>query len=257
MAHPVLLPSPMNVSLYQAAAGMKATARWQELIAENLASSAVPGFKRQHLSFSSVQAGLMSLSPADPARRFSLPTLGATTDFRAGELKPGAPTDLALQGPGFFEVTLPNGARGYTRDGEFHFNPQGQLVTKQGYLVAGTEGPLQIDPDNAAPLSVSPGGDVAQGEELRGALKLVDFNDPTRLTAIGGGLFLAADPALRTLPANGCTVRQGYLEASNASTVSEMADLITSSRLFEANQKIIQAQDERLARLIAEVGNPN
>lgn len=247
----------MNVSLYQAAAGMKATARWQELIAENLASSAVPGFKRQHLSFSAIQAGLMGSSATDPARRFALPTLGATTDFRAGEIKPGAPTDLALQGPGFFEVTLPTGARAYTRDGEFHFNPQGQLVSKHGYLVAGTEGPLQVDPENAAPLSVSPSGDVAQGEELRGALKLVNFNDPTRLTAIGGGLFLAADPALRALPASGCTVRQGYLEASNASTVSEMADLITSSRLFEANQKIIQAQDERLARLIAEVGNPN
>jgi flagellar basal-body rod protein FlgG len=247
----------MNVSLYQAAAGMKATARWQEVIAENLASSSVPGFKRQELSFNAVQTGLMGPALADPARRFAMPGLAATTDFKAGELKAAGPTDLAIEGRGFFEVQLPNGARAYTRDGEFHVNAQGQLVTKQGYPVEGTSGPIQIDPTNAAPVSVSVGGDVSQGADGKGALKIVDFKETARLDSIGGGYFLAADPALVPVPATQFSLRQGYLESSNASTVSEMADLITSSRLFEANQKVIQSQDERLARLIAEVGNPN
>ncbi|MCZ7637257.1 MAG: hypothetical protein M5U12_15235 [Verrucomicrobia bacterium] len=98
MAHPVLLPSPMNVSLYQAAAGMKATARWQELIAENLASSAVPGFKRQHLTFSSVQAGLMSLSP--PIRPPILPAHPRCHHrLRAGELKPAPPPTSPSRDP--------------------------------------------------------------------------------------------------------------------------------------------------------------
>jgi flagellar basal body rod protein FlgG len=247
----------MNVSLYQAAAGMKATGRWQELIAENLASSSVPGFKRQGLSFSAVQSGLMGPGATDPARRFTLPVSASATDFQPGELKPAGPTDLAIEGRGFLEVTLPNGSRAYTRDGELHVSPQGQLVTKQGYPVEGTAGPITLDATNAAPLTVSAGGDVSQGADSKGVLKIVDFHEARRLTSIGGGYFLATDPGLVPAPATQFALRQGFLEASNTSAVIEMADLISSSRLFEANQKVIQSQDERLGRLIADVGNPN
>src|ERR1700712_780934 len=111
----------MNVSLYQAAAGMNATARWQDMISENLAASSMPGGRSREVYISSAQAG----------SRFSIPAASIGINFEPGELKPtGNPLDFALEGKGFFEVQLPNGEHAFTRDGEFHMNAQGQLVTK-------------------------------------------------------------------------------------------------------------------------------
>ena len=250
----------MNIGLYQAAAGMNATSRWQEVVAENLSSSAIPGFKKQNLSFSAVQAGLMGLNSTEingPNRHFALPNTTSGTDFQPGIFRPtGAPTDIALEGRGFFQVQLPNGTTAYTRDGEFHPNAQGVLVTKQGYPVEGSNGPIQLDPRSAMPITISPQGDVSQGDILRGTLKLTDFNDYGRLDNCGGGYFRANDPGLMASSPDKTSVLQGYLESANTTTVSEMAGLIASTRLFEANQKVAQAEDERMARLITDVGNP-
>src|SRR3954464_3122786 len=111
----------MNVSLYQAAAAMNANARWQDMISENLAASSTPGARSRDVSFSSVQSG----------SQFVIPSAGTSVNFQPGELKrTGNSLDFALEGKGFFEVQLPNGEHAYTRDGEFHMNAQGQLVTK-------------------------------------------------------------------------------------------------------------------------------
>lgn len=251
----------MNVGLYQAAAGMKATTQWQDVIAENLSSSSIPGFKKQDLSFSAVEAGLMAPNSTDMTglnRHFSLTNGTSSTDFHTGDLKPtGVATDLAIDGRGFFEVQLPNGDKAYTRDGEFHANAQGQLVTKQGYVVEGVAGPINLDPNNAAPITISSTGEVSQGEMLRGQLKAMDFNNYKRLENIGGGYFLANDPSIGGAPSTKARFIQGYLESANTSTVKEMVNLITSSRMFEANQKVAQTEDDRMARLISDVGNPN
>ena len=144
----------MNISLYQAAAAMNANARWQEVISENLASSSIPGFKRQNLSFDAIQAGLMPQGAGAQKLNFLLPRGQTSTSFTPGELKyTGAKTDVAIEGAGFFEVQQPNGASAYTRDGEFQINAQGQLTTKQGQLVLGDSGPIQLDRNNPAPLS--------------------------------------------------------------------------------------------------------
>lgn len=250
----------MNVSLNQAAAGMKATARWQEVIAENLSSSFIPGFKRQNISFGAIQAGLMapsSTSITGTSRHFSLPSSSVSTDFRPGELRPtGIATDLAIEGPGFFEVQLPNGANVYTRDGEFHPNATGQLVTKQGYLVQGVEGPIQLDAHNASPVTVSADGNVSQGGSSCGTVKVMDFKDYNLLEDVGSSCFLARNPSLKPTPVAKVSLHQGGLESANTTTVAEMANLLSSVRLFEANQKVILAQDERLSRLISDVGNP-
>lgn len=251
----------MNASLYQAAAGMQSTARWQEVIAENLSSSFIPGYKRQTLSFGAVEAGVMASNLGvvqGGNRHFALSQATVRTDYQSGELKPSpGPADLAIEGRGFFEVQLPGGRRAYTRDGEFHVSAQGQLVTKQGYVVEGTGGPLQLDPNHALPLTISPQGEVSQGEQSRGGMKVVDFTDYRALQGIGGGYFVTADPTAQPAPVAKVSVHQGFLESANTSTVREMADLLASVRLFEANQKVIQSQDERLGRLISEVGNPN
>lgn len=245
----------MNVSLYQAAAALNANARWQELISENLSSAMIPGFKKQELSFSAVEAGLAPSTIG--ATRFALPVAGLATNFQQGEVKyTGVNTDVALDGPGFLEVQLPNGDTAYTRDGEFHLNAQGELVTKQGYTVLSDGGTVQVDMNNPAPLSISVTGDVSQGSDLKGKLKITNFNDAHLLQNIGNGYFLARDPKLQAT-AGTAGVKQGFLEAANTSAVAEMAQLISAMRSYEANQKIIQTQDDRMNRAISELGNPN
>jgi flagellar basal-body rod protein FlgG len=246
----------MNVSLYQAAAALSANARWQELIAENLAASSVPGYKKQELSFAAIEAGMMP-APTTGPQRFALPRAAAVTNFTAGELKfTGVKTDVALEGRGFFAVQLPDGNVAYTRDGEFHLNASGQLVTKQGFLVLGEGGPIQLDLNNFTELSISSTGEVSQGVDTKGRLRVVDFDEPNLLTPIGRGMFLASHPDAPPREAPGTTFRQGFLEAANTSPVTEMTQLITAMRLFEANQKVIHLQDERMAKMINELGNP-
>jgi len=248
----------MDVSLYQAAAAMNASSRWQEVISENLAAGQIPGFKKQDLSFNAVQAGFMgSASGVAAAKLSTMPLASTSTNFQAGELhSTGVATDLAIEGSGFFEVRLPDATSGYTRDGEFHLNNQGQLTTKQGLPVMGRTGPLQLDPNNPAPITVAPTGEVSQGGEAKGQLKLTEFGNPAALTTTGTGLFVATDPAAQPRAASASSVMQGFLENANTSSVTEMGNLISAMRFFEANQKVIQTEDDRVGHLITDVANP-
>lgn len=236
---------------------MNANALWQEAISENLSSASIPGFKKQHLSFDAIQAGVMPQANSDPSIHFTLPRATKTTSFAPGELRStGVNTDVAIEGNGFFEMQLPNGAPAYTRDGEFHINSLGQLTTKQGGLVLGDSGPIQLDLNNPASLAISAAGEVSQAGELKGKLKIVDFKQPNLLTPISGG-FMANNPNLQPTEVAEPALRQGFLEAANTSPVTEMASLISVMRSFEANQRVIQMQDERMGRAISELGNPN
>jgi flagellar basal-body rod protein FlgF len=250
----------VNVSLYQAASALNANARWLEIISENLAGSTIPGFKKQDLSFTAVQAGM--LMPSGTTSRangqpVSLPSVSNHMNFSQGDVRTTeVNTDLAIEGPGFFEVQLANGNNAYTRDGELKVNAQGELVTKQGYLVMGEGGPIQLDRSNATPMRVDPDGTVMQEGQVRGKLHLVAFKDPTLLTPIGGGMFTAKAPGIQVTDTKS-TVKQGCIEGANTSSVLEMTNLINVMRSYEANQRVIQMQDERMGRAISELGNPS
>lgn len=245
----------MNVSLYQAAAAMNANSRWQELISDNLADSSVPGARKQDISFSAVEAGLPSGQLGLNGERFVMPAARAAVNFSQGEINPtGVKTDFAVDGPGFFEVQLPNGATAFTRDGEFHMNAQGQLVTKRGFPVLGDGGPVQLDPNNSAPMTVSASGEVSQGSETKGHIRLVEFNDPHSLMVIGQGNYVQNDPTQKPKNSVTSTIRQGYLEAANTSPTVEMSSLITAMRMFESNQKVLQMQDDRMGKVISDLG---
>ena len=192
----------------------------------------------------------------DPRIHATLPRATKITSFAPGELRAtGVNTDVAIEGKGFFEMQLPNGAAAYTRDGEFHINSLGQLTTKQGGLVLGDSGPIQLDLINPASLSISTAGEISQAGEVKGKLKIVDFEQPNLLTPISGG-FLANHPSLQPSDVAVPALRQGFLETANTSPVMEMASLISVMRSFEANQRVIQMQDERMGRAISELGNP-
>jgi flagellar basal-body rod protein FlgG len=246
----------MNVSLYQAAAAMNANSRWQELIAENLANSSVPGARKQDITFSSVQAGLPSGELGMNGERFAIPAAHSATNFSEGQMNPtGVSTDFAIDGPAFFQVQLPTGNAAFTRNGSFQLNGQGQLVTQQGYPVASESGgPVQLDPANSAPMTVSADGNVSQGSEPRGRIRMAEFSDPHQLSVLGGGYFISDDPNVKANTAKSSQMRQGYLEGANSSPTTEMASLITAMRMFESNQKVLQAQDDRMGRVISDLG---
>ncbi|HEX4266126.1 MAG TPA: flagellar hook-basal body protein [Verrucomicrobiae bacterium] len=246
----------MNVSLYQAAAAMNATARWQDMISENLAASSVPGSRKQDVTFSSIEAGMPSGTLGLNGQRFSIPSARTGTNFSQGQMLPtGVATDFAIDGPGFFQVQLPSGDTGFTRNGTFQLNAQGQLVTQQGYPVASESGgPLQLDPTNPAPMTVSASGDVTQGNEARGKIRMAEFADQHQLTVMGGGYFLNGNPAVKPESAKISQLRQGFIEQGNSSPTTEMAGLITAMRLFESNQKVLQMQDDRMGRVITDLG---
>jgi flagellar basal body rod protein FlgG len=245
----------MNVSLYEAAAAMNANSLWQDVVADNLASNSVPGFKKQSLTTAAVQAGLMSVDAAGQPQYFNIPQSSVTVSFKNGEMQySGTDKTAAIEGDGFFQVELPDGSTAVTRDGEFQVSAHGQLVTKEGYSVLGESGPIQVDPHNLNPMTISAAGEVRQGGEVKGKISLVDYKNPSLLTQTKGVYFLPTDPALQTKDATG-TLRQGFVETANGTSLGEMTNMMSSMRSFEANQHVIQIQDDRLGKVISDLGN--
>jgi flagellar basal-body rod protein FlgG len=244
----------MDVSLYQSAAAMNATERWQDMIAENLTSASVPGTRKQDITFSDVAA-----SQSSGGASCLIPVATTTLNFQPGELRPAGAMDFAIEGKGFFTVQLPGGQTGYTRDGEFHLDSAGRLTTKSGCLVMGDGGPLQFDPKNTSPINISATGEVSQanlsgGTDQKGKLQITEFKKPQLLTQTGGGNFLATDPAAQPTAASDSKVRQGFTEAANSSPTTEMSGLITAMRMFETNQKVMTMQSDRMSRVISDLG---
>jgi len=170
----------------------------------------------------------------------------------------GSPLHAAIEGKGFFSIQTPNGIR-YTRDGTFSLNSQGQLVTMDGNIVLGRNGPIQIDLQNSSLSRIiidsagrisATGGDAT--EEL-GELAMVSFANERELLKQGNNLYSAGNVIGGPLPFTG-RVAQGYLEQSNTNAVSEMINLIAAYRAYEINAKAIQSQDEMMGKAINEVG---
>jgi flagellar basal body rod protein FlgG len=246
----------MNVSMYQAAAAMNAQARWQEVISSNLAASSVPGFKRDEVAFSAIEAGYMQADGPNGRLPFQMPQVSTGFNLLPGEFRrTGNNLDVAIDGPGFFEVQMPNGQLAYTRDGQFGLNASGQVVTKDGYLVMGDGGPLQIDLGLGENLEFSPTGEASQGREVRGRLRVVEFNEPQALQR-AGGYFLAGAPGLEANALADISIRPETIEAANTSPMTEMTSLITAMRLFETNSRLLQMEDQHLERTVREL-SPN
>jgi flagellar basal body rod protein FlgG len=220
----------------------------------------MPGYKRQELSLEAVRCGILpgaSANGKDGPQSFVVPEAESVTNFEEGELKStGVSTDAAIDGEGFFNVQLPGGTTAYTRAGDFHVNATGQLVTTEGYPVLGNGGPIQLDRTKHQPVSISATGEVSQGETVKGKVKVTDFNKLSLLTQASGSYFVAANKDLKEQPTT-ATLRQGYIEGSNVSSVSQMVSLLTAARGFEANQKLIQMEDDRMGHAIADLGNPS
>lgn len=222
--------------------GALALERWMDSLARNLSGLEVPGFRRHVLAIE-----LKELSPEGLPLLVEAGPIGL--DLSQGELRPtGNPLDLAITGRGFFVVETPSGPR-YMRSGSLAVDRDGFLVTRSGLRVMGQGGPIQLGP-GATGVVVNEHGEVILNGEHVGTLMVVDFPEGTGLVYEGGGLIRAEG---EPVPAEGFSVKQGFLERSNVSPVEEMVRLLLISRGFESYQKALQLHlEERPRKLLEE-----
>lgn len=174
---------------------------------------------------------------------------GSRSSFAPGTLKQTKnPLDVALVGPGFFAVSTPEGTR-YTRDGRFTVNQSGLLATLNGHLVRGERGSIYV---GEGEVLVNERGEITVNGETVDRLLIVEFNDREGLVRHGFNLFEALPEAGDPFRYQ-ATVAPGVIELANVNVVREMVNLINIQRAYEANQKVVQAFDETLGKIVNEV----
>ncbi|AXB75357.1 MULTISPECIES: flagellar basal-body rod protein FlgG [Novosphingobium] len=252
-------------SLSIASTGMLAQQTNVDVISNNIANMNTTGFKRQRAEFEDLLYQQVSRpGAATSPDGTKVPTgiqIGAGVKtggvYRITEqgalTSTGNAYDMAIDGPGYFQVSLPSGDIGYTRAGSFQLSDQGELVTTDGYRVQ----PDITIPQGALSVTVSKTGEVqvklaGQAEmQTVGQLELATFINEAGLEAIGSNLFLesgaSGQPNVSTpgQPAFG-TLSQGFIEASNVNPVSEITSLITAQRAYEMNSRVLKTADEML-----------
>ncbi|HEX9455319.1 MAG TPA: flagellar basal-body rod protein FlgG [Candidatus Binatia bacterium] len=254
----------MMRALWTAATGMQAQQLTLDVVANNLANVQTAGFKRSRVDFQDLVYETLQAPGAQSAQGQEIPSgfqvghgsraVATQRLFIKGDLQQtGNSLDLAIEGDGFFQVTLPSGETGYTRAGTFKKNSQGQMVTSDGFLIQ----PQITVPQNATNIIVGVDGLVSvtiagqsQPQQL-GTLELARFINPAGLLSQGRNIFLptqaSGDAITGTAGREGLgTLIQGFVEGSNVNVVEEMVGLITSQRAYEINSKAIRTADEMM-----------
>lgn len=263
----------MHESIYIAASAGLKQARKMEMIAQNLANVNNTGFKRDALVFKAMMPPFEPDSGLDVGRNVLLPPdksnknvsyVGITdyyTDFTPGVFKQtGGALDLALDGEGFFKVETPNGPR-YTRNGNFRLNTEFQLVNQNGNQVLDRQDNTIVIDAPGADISIDGNGNITAGTGIVnipvGNIKLVRFENEKSLEKIGDGLYRHIESIENELEVTNTKMHQGFLENSNVSSVEEMTEMISTLRMFETYQKMIQSidsMDDQSVNTIGRVG---
>ncbi len=254
-------------SLWVAKTGLEAQQTNVDVISNNLANVSTNGFKRQRPVFEDLLYQTLRQPGAQSTQQTQVPSglqmgtgvrpVATARIFTTGNLQnTGNPLDLAVNGNGFFQVTLPDGSVSYTRDGSFQLDNQGQVVTSNGYPLQ----PTITIPPNALNITIGSDGTVsvlaagATAPTQVGQIQLANFINPAGLQARGENLFLetaASGTAQTNVPGtNGLgALNQGFVETSNVNVTEELVNLITAQRAFEINSRSIQSSDQMLQKL--------
>ncbi|HEY6894312.1 MAG TPA: flagellar basal-body rod protein FlgG [Rhodanobacteraceae bacterium] len=254
----------MFSSLWIAKTGLDAQQTRMAVTSNNLANVNTTGFKRSRAAFEDLmyqndrQPGAQSSQatqvPAGTMVGTGVRVVGTEKLFSQGEIvQTNNPLDVAVQGRGFLQVTMPDGTVAYTRDGSFHLNSDGQIVTNSGYPVE----PALTVPANAQSITIGSDGTVSvqlpgQAAPAQiGTVQTADFINPAGLEPRGENLFIetasSGAPQTGTPGLNGLgTITQGSLESSNVNVVEELVNMIETQRAYEMNSKAISASDQML-----------
>jgi flagellar basal-body rod protein FlgG len=255
-------------SLDIAATGMLAQQRNVEVVANNLANMNTTAFLRRRPEFHDLlYQNIRRVGSTSSDNGNEVPTgaqIGLGVKLAAvyriheqGNLSATDNTlDMAIQGRGFFQVTLPTGETSYSRDGTFQLNSQGQVVTHDGYLMS----PSITVPSDAIDVTINASGQVLVKLQNQvnlsnvGQIQVAIFQNEPGLEAIGDNLFIETEASGSPQTANPGdegfgSILQGFLETSNVNAVEEISNLISAQRAYEMNSKVIQASDEMLGTL--------
>ena len=249
----------MNIGLYQNAASLTALERLQDAVSQNIGASQVPGYRGRTVNFSAQDNGQYNIGSdgaggADTEQPASFPTATSSISFKAGQTQPtGQPLDLAIQGTGFFQVQMPDGTTGYTRNGSFSVRIDGTLVNSSSYPVLSANGTPIVISQDAGPVAVTQDGVVSQGDTQIAHLGITSFSNSSGLVPLSGGLLMAT-AAAGASPSVHPGVLQGYIESSNVSPLFEMVNLVQVSRAYEANQHVITNADQQTQKTIDALG---
>ncbi len=257
-------------SLDIAATGMLAQQRNVEVVSNNLANMNTTAFQRRRSEFHDlIYQDLRRVGTTSSDAGTIVPTgvqLGLGVKLAAvyriheqGNLSATDNTfDMAVQGKGFFQITMPDGTTAYTRDGTFQLNASGQVVTHDGFTVQ----PGITIPTNAIDVTINNSGEVLVKVEGQvalsnvGQLQISTFLNDAGLQAVGDNLYKetpASGTATSSTPGSTGfgTILQGFLETSNVNAVEEISNLISAQRAYEMNSKVIQTSDEMMGTLTA------
>ncbi len=247
--------------LYTSYTGMKVMQEKVDVISNNIANVDTTAYKRDRVIEKSFKDVLTSkIRDGKVNKKIGKMNLGVYvdkiyTDFSQGPIKQtDDPFDIAIEGKGFFKIASideeGNKSVKYTRDGSFTLNSDGELVTKDGfYVLAGDEKMNLNDSDYAR---INQDGTVYQNGIMAGKLDIVSFEDNNTLKKIGTSMYEAGEIS-KEIPFEG-KLQQGFLEGSGVNSVDEVINLITATRVYESNQKIIQTYDETMSKVVNEVG---
>lgn len=252
----------MNDAFYIGATGMQAQQMNVDTIANNLVNANTTAFKKARLSFTDLVANGAAVpaagAGADAGLLRNLQKMGGgvgvvnfNKQFDAGDLKrTDVPLDVAIQGDGFLEVSMPDGSKAYTRGGSLKVNRDGLLATQGGYPLQ----PAITVPETMQSITIGSDGRVqltlaGQGNPVdAGQLELVRFANPAQLASQGDNLYRATDASGTPLAGDGAgQLVQGFVETSNVKMVDEMTNLMLAQRAYESSLKVVQASDEMLA----------
>lgn len=240
--------------LYTAAAGMENAMIKNNTISNNLANINTTGYKKQITIEKSFSNKLLNKINNEVTAIGKVGT-GVGIDRIANDLSTGGfketenDFDWAIKGEGFFAIQTPQGIR-YTRNGNFTVNNQGQVVTKNGNLVMGEGGILQVSNEGKVKVDAN---DLVVGDRVIDKIQIVSFANKSALIREGETLFRRGAGVGANFRATG-QVEQGYLENSNVNPIQEMVRMIENTKVYEADQKVIKAHDDTLGKAVNEVG---
>jgi flagellar basal body rod protein FlgG len=229
----------MNTGLYSGAAAMRASERQLDVVANNIANADTVGYKRQGTAAHAFRV------PTATGEKRGLGTV-QTVDWSQGNLmRTGNVYDVALFGDGFLALDTPRGEV-YTRGGQLQVDSNGVLMSNDGYPVVWDKQTGLID-QAGMPVVIDAEGQVMQGDLELGRLRLLDFQDYSRLRQDGDGYWTAPQGARRK--AHAAALHQGALEQSNASSIEDVVAMVTVQRSFEAASNVLRTISESYARL--------
>jgi flagellar basal-body rod protein FlgG len=240
-------------ALWISGSGLAAEEQKIDLVANNISNVNTTGYKFQD-AFAEEMAQINDSGDTSAATPAGVSVADTGRNFSQGDLTASSGSlDVAIQGSGFMEVTMPDDSIGYTRSGALGVDANGTIVTKNGYKLY----PEITIPDDSTAVSISTSGQVSStmsdgSVKVLGSIELAKFVNPGGLKSAGDGIYQSTvnsgEPVIDSPGKQGLgTIQQGYLEGSNVSLVNEMSKMMITQRSYEMNAKVVQTTDQMMS----------